>query len=105
MMIYRCALAEDARHNARRNLGRDIDLETLLYTNDGIPEALKIWKEFGEAKGECRQRTGGREVERERRETQDGDLGIWRSERSGPMTNARMYLVEKQRGRKRECVK
>lgn len=30
---------------ARRNLGRDCDIKTLLYTQEGVEEALKIWKE------------------------------------------------------------
>lgn len=55
--IVGCALAEQARHMARRNLGRDCDIKTLLYTQEGVEEALKIWKE-GEKRH--KEQTGGR---------------------------------------------
>lgn len=41
------ALAEDARHNPRRALNSDINIDTLLYTDEGIKEALKVWGGLG----------------------------------------------------------
>lgn len=66
-ILLRCALAEHTRQDTRRNLS----LRVLLYTNEGIEETVKIWREFEEAKKRIRQREDGIE-ERDR----DAEWGI-----------------------------
>lgn len=63
-MLLRCALAEDARVKARRE-HINIDIETLLYTKEGIPAAREIWGEFEKARREIG-RGEGREEPRDR---------------------------------------
>lgn len=62
-VLTRCALAEDARQQARERLGRDIDVQTLLYTQEGVEEAKEIWREVTKASKDIRERQGEREVE------------------------------------------
>lgn len=45
-VLMRCALAEEARHQGLLKLGMQMDVDMLLYSQEGIEEADKIWREF-----------------------------------------------------------
>lgn len=71
-ILTRCALTEDTRQEARERLGRDIDVQTLLYTQDGVEEAKEIWRGFVKARKEIKERQGSTELE----DRWDGDGGF-----------------------------
>lgn len=58
-------------------LGKDMDMTTVLYTQEGIEETVKIWKEFEQARKEIKERRGERE-DREDREIMWGLGGLER---------------------------
>lgn len=56
-------MAEVTRQEARERLGKDADFQTLLYTQDGVEKAKKLWKELAKARSDIRERKGSREPE------------------------------------------
>lgn len=56
-VLLRCALGEEATTSARDRL-KEIDIETLLYTEEGIIETIKIWGEFERESKGFRKRNG-----------------------------------------------
>lgn len=65
-ILTRCALAEEARQEARTRVGRDLDMATLLYTQEAMQETVAIWKEFAKTQREIMGRQGeGEEGERD----------------------------------------
>lgn len=56
-VLLRCALGEEATMSARDRL-KEIDIETLLYTEEGIIETIKISGEFERESKEFRERNG-----------------------------------------------
>lgn len=47
-------------------LGSEMDLRRLLYSQDGVEETAKIWKEFEQARRGIKERQGEQEEEGER---------------------------------------
>lgn len=74
-VLMRCALAEDARHNSTLELGFDMDITTLLYSQKGIEEVVKIWNEFDKARKSINERNGNK-IEDEARERSWGWGGV-----------------------------
>lgn len=65
-VLMRCALAEDARYESMMKIGMDMDVTRLLYSQEGIEEAARIWEEFENARKEIRERRGEKIEEEER---------------------------------------
>lgn len=55
------------RYNSILKLGIDLDITKLLYSQEGIEETVKIWKEFEKARKEIKE-SRGEEAENEERE-------------------------------------
>lgn len=49
------------RGSETSSLNKATDTQTLLYTNEIIEGAIKIWREFENARKEIRERNGGSE--------------------------------------------
>lgn len=76
-VLMRCVLAEDARHQSLLKLGMEMNVEMLLYSQEGVEETAKIWKEFEQERKGIRERRG-EEAEMEDREMLWGWGGVER---------------------------
>lgn len=70
-VMIRCALAEEARYISISKLKGELDLKTLLYSQEGIEEAARIWNEFDKARRGLRR---GKDEEDREMEWGWGDL-------------------------------
>lgn len=105
-VLERYALAEDARLSARRTLEKDVDPDILLYTEDGIREALKIWGEFKTARREQTTRWKGRRRKQGRRVGYGGPVKLRKDGESGSGVCLALYeKIGKEGAGKEESVR
>lgn len=73
----RCAVADHARHTSIIQLGEDMTINKLLYSQKGIDETERIWKELERSRKKERERRN-ENIEEENRERWWGWGGLER---------------------------
>lgn len=70
-VLLRCALAEEARMKAGREMEEEVSVRSLLHTEKGVEWGEKIWDEFENERGSIKRR------QREQEGIEEKEEDLW----------------------------